>query len=571
MNELEVEVGQYSDAGKKAENEDCHGIRLPDSNLLRNKGVVAAIADGISSTEFGREASEACVTGFIGDYYSTPDSWSVKESARQVLIALNSWLHGRGLHHGSARFGALTTFSALVLKSTTAHLIHIGDTRIYRIREGEIELLTSDHRTWIGNEKHYLSRAVGADNHLEIDYRRVAAQQDDLYLLTTDGVHDCLSEERLAALVAGQRNLETAAREIVAEALAAGSTDNLTCQLVRIRRLPSGDPDEVFRALTELPFPPELSAGRIIDGYRILRELHLSKRSELYLALDPDTGLQVVIKTPSVNYEDDPAYIERFTLEEWIGKRINNPHVVQVYEASRPRHFLYHITEFIEGGSLRQWLQDNDNPSLSQVRDIVGQIARGVQSFHRMDMVHQDLKPENIVVDQHGTAKIIDFGSVRVAGIAEIETPVERSNLLGTRNYTAPEYALDQPGSNHSDIFSLAVICYELLTHRLPYGEMPENWTRVNPLAGKSYTPARAINDQVPDWLDAALEKALHPDPKQRYSQLSEFIHDINHPNPMLSGSEFKPLVQRYPIGFWRALSALLGSLCLLLLYLLLR
>ena len=567
---LQVAIGTFSEAGRKSCNQDALGYRVPDENLCRTKGIAIAIADGISSSEYGKEASHACVTGFMEDYFSTPETWSVKKSAAQVLTALNRWLYTRGIKEQEQHHGRVSTLSALILKSTTAHLIHIGDSRIYRLRDGSLKLLTVDHKTWLSGDRSYLSRAMGADNHLEIDYSKHAIEKGDTFILTTDGVHDYLGNDEITHnMLNNQNNLDKAAQLLARVALDNGSPDNVTCEVLKIIDLPSQDRDEVFQQLTEYPFPPELSEGMIIDGYKIVRELHTSSRSQLYLAIDTDTGLSVALKTPSVNFADDPAYIERFTMEEWAGRRINNPNVVKVYEPTRRRRFLYYTTEHLKGQTLRQWMHDHPGPELEEVRGLVEQIANGLQAFHRLEMVHQDLKPENIIIDDTGTVKLVDFGSTKVAGIAEITTPVDRSNLLGTKNYTAPEYTMDQPGSNRSDIYSLGVITYEMLTGKLPYGEMPANWKNKDFTRLLIYIPATDYNTGVPGWTDAMLKKAVNPDPDDRHEELSEFLYDLRHPNPSLLYQDYRPLIERNPLVFWRGLSLILISVILYLLYLL--
>ncbi|MCK5669667.1 MAG: protein phosphatase 2C domain-containing protein [Gammaproteobacteria bacterium] len=379
---LTVTVGQFSDKGLKPVNQDCYGLITPEDRLLENKGIAIAIADGISSSEYGQEASHACIKGFLEDYYSTPDSWSVKKSAHQVLITLNNWLYSQGKHREQAHCGRVSTLSILVLKSTTAHIIHIGDSRIYRLRHGELEQLTIDHKTWVSKDRNYLSRAMGADTHLEIDYSKQSIEAGDIFILSTDGVHEHISEETMIRhILENKDNLDKSAELMARDALADGSEDNVTCQVLSVDCLPSQDPDDVFQELTELPFPPELNEGMIIDGFRIVREIHATKRTQMYLAIDTETGLNVALKTPSVNFEDDPAYIERFILEEWIGRRIDNPHVVKVYIPTRRRRFLYHVTEYLENTTLRQWMLDHPQPKMDEVRKIIEQIAKGLRAF----------------------------------------------------------------------------------------------------------------------------------------------------------------------------------------------
>ncbi len=558
---LAISAGQYSSAGLKESNEDACGIRIPDEPLLTTKGIAAVIADGVSSSAGGREASECCVQGFLNDYFSTPESWVARTSGQRVLGALNRWLHGQGQHKYGSAHGMITTLSAVVVKSCTAHLFHVGDTRIYRRREGELECLTRDHQVWSAGEKTFLSRAMGADTHVEIDYRSLPVERGDLFLLTTDGVHGWLSPRDMQALLerhAGQP--EQAARALVEAALARGSSDNATCQVFTIDSLPEIDEETFYRQLVELPFPPPLENGMVLDGYRILRELHASSRSQVYLALDTETNERVVLKTPSVNYEDDAGYIDRFLHEEWAGRRLNNPHVLRVLKPRRRRRFLYYVTEYLEGQTLRQWMHDHPLPSPAAVRPLVSQIAAGIRAFHRQEMIHQDLKPENIMIDTHGTVKIVDFGSTRIAGIQEIATPLRHEHPLGSLDYAAPEYFLGYAGTSQSDLYALGVITYEMLTGHLPYGGplSARNLKRVR------YRPAQDFNPEVPLWVDKALQKAVHIQPQRRYDSLSEFVYDLAHPNPAFL-EEDMPLLERNPLAFWRGL-ALLEALLLLLL-----
>lgn len=563
---LKVQAGQFSAPGAKPSNEDSCGIRIPEGPLLEAKGITAVIADGMSGSEAGREAAEVCVLGFLSDYYCTPDSWSVKKSAGKILTALNHWLCGQGRRvHGSSR-GMVSTISALVIKSATAYLFQVGDTRIYRLRRGDLECLTEDHRIIISKDRRYLARAMGIDVHLAIDWRAVPVESGDLFLLTTDGVHDVLSKDDLKGHLNGADNPEQTVREIVEHARRVGSDDNLTCQVIRVERLPTEDKQDLYERLTERPFPPPLEPGMVLDGFRILRELHASRRTQVYLAEDLSHGREVVLKTPSVNYEDDPEYIDRFLHEEWAGKRLDSPHILKIIEPSRPRRFLYYVTEKIEGRTLRQWRVDHPNPPLSRVRDIVHQIAAGLQAFHRMEMVHRDLKPENIMIDEHGTVKIIDLGSSRIPGIEEITVPWERNHLLGTPSFTAPECIRGESGTEQSDLYSLGVIAYQLLTGSLPYGreESPRKPDKV------LYVPARRFNPEIPPWVDGALEKAVHPDPRRRYEVISEFVHDLSVPNPAFLNQKPKPLIERDPLRFWRTLAfGLLIVNFLLILYLL--
>ena len=561
---LQINSGHYSIAGVKSQNEDACGIIVPDETLLTTKGIAAVVADGMSASDDGKQASESCVKGFLTDYFSTPETWSVKSSGQKILSALNRWLHGQGQRQYQNNQGMVTTLSAMVFKSNTAYIFHVGDTRIYRLRNNDLEQLTNDHRFVASEDKTYLSRALGIDLRVDIDYKTLAVEVGDTFIQLTDGVYEFISNAAIKQLT--QENLDdldVATKKIVKTAFDNKSDDNLTCQIIKVTKLPTENENEFYDKLTELPFPPPLESGLILDGYKVIRHLFSNKRTEVYLVQDTETNENVVMKAPSVNYQDDPEYINQFLHEEWAGRRINNPHVLKVLEIKRKRTALYYITEYIDGVSLRQWLDDNPRPSLNQVRTFSKQIERGLRAFHRLEMIHQDLKPENILIDENKTLKIIDFGSTKIAGIEEIYLPIEVNNILGTINYTAPEYHTGEAGSNRSDIFSLGVIVYEMLTGHLPYGkEMSiKNIKRANYISLKRYNP------EIPIWVDKAIEKAVNINPENRFSILSEFTYALNKPDSSLINNDYVPLIKRNPVRTWQIISSILIIINIILIY----
>ncbi|MCG2576698.1 bifunctional serine/threonine-protein phosphatase/kinase [Dechloromonas sp. XY25] len=560
--QLKITVGQYSDKGRKESNQDFHGIYVPKEPQLSSKGIAIALADGISSSDVSQEAAQAAVTTFLEDYYCTSDAWSVKTSGEHVLVATNSWLHSQtqqSQHRYDRERGYVCTFSGLIIKSRTAHLFHVGDARIYRLRGNALEQLTEDHRVRVSSVQSYLARAMGMDRKVEVDYQALALEEGELLLLATDGVYEYTDAACVAAAIeACGGDLDRAAQAIVDEALQRGSSDNLTVQIVRIDQLPSPESNEMYRQIAELPFPPLLDARMNFDGYQIVREIKGSARSHIYLAVDNESGERVVIKTPSVDQQANQAYLERFLMEEWIARRINSPHVLKPCSQTRQRNYIYVVTEYIEGQTLAQWMIDNPKPDLASVRGIVEQVAKGLQAFHRLEMVHQDLKPDNIMIDGNGTVKILDFGATRVAGIMEIATPIEQINLLGSAAYAAPEYFLGENGSSRSDIYSLGVIAYQMLSGKLPYGvEVAKSRTKA---AQKKLAYQSVLNEEreIPAWVDDAIRKAVEPDPFARYEELSEFVFDLHHPNAEFLNKTRPPLIDRNPVVFWKSVSFVL-------------
>ena len=569
--QLSVSVGQYSDKGRKEVNQDFHGVIIPKAPLLVSKGVAIALADGISSSNVSHTASEATIRGFLEDYFCTSEAWSVKKSAEQVLTATNSWLYSQSQkseHRYDKDKGYVCTLSALIIKSTTAHLFHIGDSRVYRLRNNNFEQLTEDHRHWVSQDQSYLARALGINPQLEIDYKKLAVKEGDVFVLMTDGVYEFTDPQFVIDTLGDCDNdFDAAAKTIVEHAYQQDSNDNLTIQLLRVDSLANQDADELYQQLTELPFPPILEARSSFDGYTIIREVHASSRSHVYLALDNETNTRVIIKTPSIDLQGDPAYLERFLMEEWIARRINSPYVLKPCLKSRNNNYLYITMEFIEGQTLTQWMRDNPKPDVETVRGIIEQIAKGLRAFHRLEMLHQDLRPENIMIDTMGTVKIIDFGSTKVAGITEINSPIVQHDLLGTAQYTAPEYFLGEVGSSRSDLFSLAIICYQMLAAgKFPYGTHVVR-ARTKSAQRKLYYHS-VLDDEreIPAWVDDAIKKGAAIDPHKRYGELSEFIYDLRQPNKAFLNKTASPLLDRNPVLFWKSVSLILAIIIVLLL-----
>lgn len=563
---LAISLGQCSRAGRKAVSQDFHGVVIPPEPQLSSRGIALAIADGISSSEVSQVASEVAVTGFLEDYYCCTDAWSVKRSVHKVLAACNAWLYAQ-TQSGPYRFnrdrGYICTFSALILKANSAFVFHCGDSRIYRLVGQSLEPLTQDHRHVLAEDASYLTRALGMHPYVELDYQALAVERGDIFILATDGVYEYLSTAAIAQAIGdNEEDLDAAAEHLLNEAYHAGSPDNLTIQIVRVDSLPARGHDEIRQCLGHLRPPPLLSARDTFEGYDILRELYISSRSHVFLARDRDNGQLLALKTPSTELRDSRDYLESLMMEDWIGRRIDNANVLRAIAPHSPQRFIYATTEFVEGQTLAQWIIDNPAPSIDRVRVIVEQIAKGLRAFHRQEMVHQDIRPQNILIDSHGTVKIIDFGSTKVAGISEAYR--RNHGVVGTAQYTAPEYFLGEEGTARSDLFALGVISYQMLTGELPYGNGVSSATSKTAQARLRYRPLTALRDDLPGWVDFALHRALHISPEKRYRDVAEFVYDLRTPNTAYLRQCTPPLIERKPVLVWQCVA--FGLLALLLL-----
>ncbi len=403
---------------------------------------------------------------------------------------------------------------------------------------------------------------------MDIDYKTLPIEIGDLFIMTTDGIHDYLSDKELKQHLKEFSQLELLAKDIISHALNNKSHDNVSCQIIQVDELPEQDSNEVFNQLLELPFPPELEAGNTIDGYRIIKEISASSTSQLYLVEDPQTHKQMIMKTPSINFEDDPSYLEQFYIEEWAGKRLNHENLLITYEQTQAKNFLYILMEYIEGITLSEWIKKNPQPEISRVINILEQIIKGVRAIHRMEMLHRDLKPDNIMITPDGKVKIIDFGSIKIAGLQDVSSPVARNELMGTKNYTAPEYLLGITATKKSELFSVGIVAYEMLTAKHPYAEQLDKYSKADNINKLRYIPCTKYNPMIPLWIDGALKKAVRCDHRLRYDNFSEFLYDLQHPNEkFLLNSQ--PFMEKKSVLTWQLISAVLLISNLIMFYLL--
>ncbi len=584
---LKVVIGGASKAGQKAENQDAFAALVPSVPERESKGITIAIADGVSSASHAAQASQMSVTQFIQSYYATADSWSTEKSAAKVLKSLNQWLFSQGkmtyktakqselggqtqadFQHHNAQW--LTTFTALIVKSCSAYIFHVGDTRVGKYRHDDasgttLENITREHHQKQGLSGSVLTRALGADSHLKVDQYQLAVDVGDIFVLTSDGVHENLSNKQLESFLSAIPNqpnkalLEQVSSTIIAHAIAAGSEDNVSCVLVYIQSTPKRELAEIQQDLLTQVIPPALQVGQSLDGYQVKKILHASVRSHLYLVEHADYEAPLVLKVPSVNFIDDAIYIQGFLREGWVGERIKHRNVMQVIAKQQRSKSLYHVCQFIDGQPLSGWMHDNPSPSIAQVRDIICQIISALRAFQRLDLVHRDLKPDNIMINASGQITLIDYGTVLIAAQDEASNTLPETVPQGTLNYIAPETLLTMHADHQSDLFSLGVVCYEMLSGALPYKPMASSHEKVKDYPQWQYRSITDYRNDLPLWLDLTLKKAVQADPKLRYQAFSEFLADLNKPNvDVLQEYKSLPLIKRYPVEFWQTVAFML-------------
>lgn len=569
--DVSVVIGGHSVAGARGRNSDAFTARVPQSESERClKGIVACIADGVSRSSKADLASQTAVIQFANDYYDTPETWTVRDASGRILNGLNQWMLAQNPETQAHSDALVTTFTTLILRSRTAYILHMGDCRVYRVRGTSIECLSRDHVRVIAGSEQLLTSALGLDTHLHVDYHEIDVEMGDIFLLATDGVHAHVSENEILTFIekcqVGNRpELEHSASKLCALAQRNGSTDDCSALFVRIDALKLENIDEAHRRLRQRRIPPALDVGQTIDRFSVERILHAGTRSLVYLVRDTESGKQLVLKTPSENFADDIDFLEDFHRESWVGQRFNDTGLLRMLPPPDDSKFLYMLSEYVSGRTLRQWMRDSTQPPMSQVRTIIGDLIRAVRVLHRAGMVHRDLKPENIIISDQGLLKVIDFGTVQVPGLRDISRKGDDALAKGSVDYVAPETLLGRPATSQSDLFSIGCIAYEMLTGRPPYKLDPSGRRWPKSYAGWSYKPARYFRDDIPDWLDDALEKCLAPNPAHRYVAMSEFLEDIKRPGVWAKSKQAHvSLKDRDPLTFWKSISLMLAVIVVL-------
>ncbi|MGK0290406.1 MAG: serine/threonine protein phosphatase PrpC/predicted Ser/Thr protein kinase [bacterium] len=516
------QIGQYSTKGRKKSNQDCVSYLIPEEEQTSFlKGTVGVISDGISTSNISQEASQICVEQLIQKYFSTALTIPVALSVQQVIQQLNSNFYQRNMDQPEYNMYS-ATLSVIVVKSNYAHIFHVGDSRIYLLRNGILTQVTQDHCQKRGNDT-FLERAIGLEAHVIIDYQKIEVTSGDIFFLATDGVYEFISQKELITNLSSRNNLNQVAEEITQIAFQTESKDNLSCQILKVGNTPIIRQPEIYEEIKQRPFLPNLEVGNQIEHFKVLEEVELTKRSSVYLVLDTKSDEKFILKSPSIHFQDEPALLEKFFLEEWVLSQIQSPNIL--HKSFSSTKFCYFTTEYIQGKSLKQWSKENPLPTFEKVLPIIEQIFTALSCLHQLSVFHQDIKPDNILIDDQGIVTIIDFGSAEIQGVSEITHTFKCEEALNTKSFAVPEKPETHLEFISSDLYSVGILVYNMLTGRFPY----EDFGAI--IKHPVYISILNTNPKAPEWIDWAVYKAIHPDPKERYDSSQPFLSDLQKVN----------------------------------------
>lgn len=542
---LQLSCADSSASGPREENQDATRMVSPALSLAASKGYLFALADGVSQCADGGLAARSTLQALAHDYYATPQTWGVAQALDRLLLAQNRWLHANG---GGQPL--LTTVSALVLRGRRFTLAHIGDCRVYRWCEGQLQRISEDHVWRQPGMQHVLKRAMGLEQHLVVDYLEGELRAGESFLLVSDGIWATLSEASIAGVLRDESDLQRATQALVTAAHLAGSQDNASAVLVRVEQLGEASLNDALEQVAQWPLPPALKPGQRFEGWQVEALLSQTRQSLLYRVRDAQQQ-SWLLKTLPPHREGDSEAGQSLLQEEWFLRRVAGRFFPEVHCASERQH-LYYVMREHPGITLAEHHRQHGNLSLTQSLDIATHLVRALGMLHRRNILHRDIKPDNLLLNEDGDLRVLDFGLAYCPGLS-IQAPGE---LPGTPSYIAPEAYAGAAPTAAQDLYSAGVTLYFLLTGHYPHGEI-EAFQR--PRFGTPI-PASRYRPDLPEWLVHNLDQALASDPVQRFETAEQWLLALQNGEQQPSVRP-RALLEREPLKVWRALA--LGSLLL--------
>lgn len=553
---VKATVGFASEAGPRERNEDFAGAVFGAELPQPRRDVAAAIADGIGGAKGGRIAAEMAVRGFLDGFCDLPETMEVRRAGAQILNSLSGWINAQGRRDAKLA-GMGCTFTALVLRGRVAHILHVGDTRAYRLRGDRIACLTIDHvreGAGSGGRSSTLARALGVETEVALDYSTQPLAQHDRFLLCSDGVHAFLPAEAIADILRERSASDDSARALVAAALDAGSTDNCTALVVDVVELPTAQSVDIGAAIAQLPLIPVPVDGETVDGFVLKVPMSDGRYTRLFGAMDEIEGGEVALKFPKPQVAAVDTYRAAFVREAWVGARVHSPWLGRTIELPPGRQTcLYTVMPLYQGELLETRLARPPAMGLEEGRNIAIKLARAAAALHHAGIIHRDIKPDNVILEREGSLKLIDLGVVRVPGLEDFPP----ADIPGTAAYMAPEMFAGEPGNAATDIYALGVTMFRAFTGEYPYG----NADATAPARRSRPTALSALRPDLPAWLQAVLARAIAVDPAERFHDMIEFAVEMeNGPaRAPLAPRRPRTFYERSPVRFWQGVAALLA------------
>jgi serine/threonine protein kinase len=310
----------------------------------------------------------------------------------------------------------------------------------------------------------------------------------------------------------------------------------------------------------QLPLVPVPIVGETVDGFLLKVLISEGRYTRIFGALDEVEGGEVALKFPKPQVAAVASYRAAFVREAWVGARVHSPWIGRTIELPPGRQTcLYTAMPLYQGELLEARITRAPALGLEEGRNIAVKLARAVAALHRADIIHRDIKPDNVILEREGSLKLIDLGVVRVPGLED--APPE--DVPGTPAYMAPEMFAGEPGNQATDLYALGVTMFRAFTGEFPYANPDAT-------AGPQRNRPQALSVLRPDlpaWLQATLARAIAIDPADRFADVAEFAVEMEAGPPRAPAPVRRPLTlyERAPVRFWQGVAVLLAIALLLL------
>ncbi len=543
---MELTYACLTSAGRvRTNNEDAIGFWEPEvEEQRRTHGAVAVIADGVGGQERGEVASNLSVEVALKMFREAKENIAPRDVLWDIVNAANLAVYDKGMDQRDKGRMA-TTLIVSIFRNTEVTIGHVGDSRSYLVQGGKTQQLTADH-TYAAMQlklglisvqeaahsemRSMLMRSIGREPTVQVDLYTARVNQGDYVVQCTDGVHQYATDDEIAEIVT-HATPDEACKQLLALAEKRGSDDNLTVQVVRIDRVEEmmfyrGLP--IYREVAQ-QMSHEVEVGNTLDErFQVTELISRSGMASIFKAIDTKNGETVALKVPFMQFESDPGFFSRFQREESIGLKLKHPYVLSIKafpEKTRP----YIVMEFLKGQTLRQVMQSVEKLPVDDALKITGRICEALEYLHSQEVIHRDLKPENIMLCEDGSIRIMDFGIAKAAGLRRL-TFAGFSASMGTPDYMAPEQVKGKRGDARTDIYSLGVILYEMVTAATPFeGNNPYAIMHAR-LVGDPVAPRKHV-PELPAEVEEIILHALERQPYDRYATAAAMRAELDAPS----------------------------------------
>ena len=547
---MELTYAELSSPGPVRENnEDFVGYWQPETiEENRNRGAVAVLADGVGGMHHGEVASRLAVETALKTFRKATIEQNSQQLLTQMFNAANLAVYDKGMeNHG--KFRMATTLAVVVLRNNEIVVGNVGDSRVYLVRKSQIKQLSTDH-TYAGMQQKFgliseqdaktsenrsiLTRSVGQEPVLRVEVENSTVFKGDRVVLCSDGLYNFVADSELADIVSRYSPAQ-ACRRLVALAEQRGTDDNLSVQIVQINDVEKvvlyrGVP--MYQETADLSTSYELRPGQTLDNrFLILESISRSGMATIFKATDLQTEETVAIKVPLMEYESDAGFYSRFQREEEIGLRLNHPSIlkfVRVDEKQRSRPYI--VTEYLRGSTL-SYLLINIRPMLEKdAIKLASLMCEAVSYMHEKGVIHRDLKPQNVMICNDGTIRIVDFGIASSKEGRRI-TFTGFTPAVGTPDYMAPEQVKGKRGDERTDIYSLGAMLYEMVVGATPFECENDNlFVVMNARVTGDPVAPRKRNSMISPQIEEIILHAMERDPKRRYQSAAAMKMELDDP-----------------------------------------